>query len=66
VLDEAEEQMRADPVNIAPGSANERLLLDELASARASVGSVGGAVATLSRSPLLAPLRFLQRRGRAT
>lgn len=38
VLDAVEADMRDDPVNVAVGSANERLLLQELADARASLG----------------------------
>jgi len=42
VLEAAEEDMRADPINIAPGSPNEQLLLAEVSEARAALGGTGG------------------------
>jgi hypothetical protein len=32
-----EEDMRADPINVSPGSTNEQLLLDELSEARSAL-----------------------------
>lgn len=60
VLDAMEDDMRRDSVNVKPGSANERLLRDEIAAARARLG---GAKVTLSplRKPLRRPLRRLRR-----
>lgn len=37
VLDAVEEDMRADPINVSPGSTNEQLLLDELSEARSAL-----------------------------
>ena len=37
VLDAMEEDMRADPINISPGSINEQLLLHELSEARSAL-----------------------------
>ena len=61
VLQGVEADMASDPAgNIAPGSANEALLLDELAEARAAVGT--GAAVTIARlvRPLRRPLRRLR------
>ena len=49
VCDAVEAGMLADPANSGPGSANERLLTQELAEARAAVGGVGGALASVWR-----------------
>ena len=50
VCDVVEAEMRADTVNIAPGSQNEKLLLEELAEARGLARRrVGGALASIWR-----------------
>ena len=37
VLDATEEDMRADPINVSPGSTNEQLLLREHSEARSAL-----------------------------
>ena len=60
VLDAVEADMQRDRANIAPGSANEKLLLDEIATARARIGGVSVIVSPL-RKPLRRPFRRLRR-----
>ena len=69
VLNDVEASMGANAADCAPGSANERLLLDELAEARASLSSGSGGMLSFAfrfsqtlRDPLALrmPLRRLR------
>ena len=56
VLDAVEEDMKADPINIAPGSVNEKLLREETLYARTLLSSPRGLLASIS--PLRSNRRF--------
>lgn len=60
VLDSVETDMAMDRANVAPGSANERLLRDELEAARAAVGGPGRALVRMIVRPVAWPLRRLR------
>lgn len=64
VLVAIEDGISADQSNIAPGSANEVLLRDELAQARAAIGVGAGVTLARITRPLRRPLRRLRRIGR--